>query len=79
LIADAFGAVFHRITAEEARATAGAAGPDQGLRVDGATLVRGGDTLDLSDLGSLTGVAAAAHTAAVTATRTHRVTLVALT
>ncbi|WP_420129908.1 hypothetical protein [Longimicrobium sp.] len=77
LAADAFGATFQRATPDEvAHATSAAAVP--GLAVNGARLTWNGTSLELPELGPITGVAANGTTAALTARYTHAVTLVSL-
>ncbi|HEX9936979.1 MAG TPA: hypothetical protein VGB15_07645 [Longimicrobium sp.] len=77
LTADAFGATFHRATAEE-RADPRPAPVPPGVTARGTTVTVSGATLDLPELGEIGGVAANGTTLALTSPLTHAVVLVAL-
>ncbi|HEU0300171.1 MAG TPA: hypothetical protein VFR37_11970 [Longimicrobium sp.] len=77
LTADAFGATFHRATAEE-RADRRPASIPLGVTAQGTTLAVDGARLELPELGEIGGVAANGHTLALTSPFAHAVVLVAL-
>lgn len=82
LVADVFGATFHRVDASEGGAIASRRAGDlpSGLTLTGSLVTRGTERLDFSDLGRLTSFAIAdgGQTLALTGDGTHAVVLVAL-
>lgn len=77
LIADIFGATFHRSDPAEFK-TSGRSGLPSGITIKRTTVRCNGLSLELSDLGNFTSVAANSHTLALTSLLTHAVTLLAL-
>lgn len=77
LTADAFGATFHRATAEE-RANPRPTAVPPGVSAAGTTLAIDGVRMELPELGEIGGVAANGTTLAVTSPFTHALVLVAL-
>jgi len=77
LTADAFGATFHRATAEE-RADPRPSSVPPGVTAKGTTLMVDGARMELPELGEIGGVAANGTTLALTSPFTHAVVLVAL-
>jgi hypothetical protein len=79
LIADHFGATFHRADPGEFDAAKSRAVQPSGIDIAGTAISRNGVRLDLSELGSFASVAANRHTLALTSSLTHAVVLLALT
>jgi hypothetical protein len=79
LIADLFGATFHRAAPGEFDAAKSQAMQPSGFDISGTTVSRNGVSLDLPELGSFASVAANRHTLALTSSFTHAVVLLALT
>lgn len=77
LTADAFGATFHRATAEE-RADRRPASVPPGVTVRGTRVMVGSIAVELPELGEIGGVAANGTTLALTSPLTHAVVLIAL-
>ncbi|HEV7591119.1 MAG TPA: hypothetical protein VGO40_23615 [Longimicrobium sp.] len=77
LTADAFGATFHRATAEESKGPHPSSVPP-GVTARGTTVSVDGAHLDLPELGEITGVAANGTTLALTSPLSHAVVLLAL-
>lgn len=77
LTADAFGATFHRATAEESKDARPSSVPP-GVTARGTTVSVDGARVDLPELGEINGVAANGTTLAVTSPLSHAVVLLAL-
>jgi hypothetical protein len=78
LAVDAFGATFHRATAEEWNAANHEFQLPAGVRLTGAALTRGPFTFPLPIAGPMTSIAVSGATIAVTSTHTHSLAFIAL-
>ncbi|MGC8493662.1 MAG: hypothetical protein ACP5SH_18220 [Syntrophobacteraceae bacterium] len=78
LVADVFGAVFHRKDPGEFKKEGNAAIPSS-ITVEGAIICCEGLSVELPEIGGFTSIAANSHTLALTSPLTHVVTLLALT
>ena len=79
LYADSFGAALHRTGAGGAAPGPGRGRLSQELVVDGCSVLRGPERLDLPELGRFASAAVTPHTLALTSPLTHAVILVSLT
>ncbi len=78
LVADAFGATFHRASASEFEAAATQGKLPSGLRVMGSCIVWNDGRFEFPDLGDFTSAAANETTLALTGRFTHSIALIAL-
>jgi len=78
LAADAFGATFHRATAEEWDSASRAPVMPADVRITGPALTRGSTTFPLPLVGPITSFAVSGSTFAMTSAHTHVVTFIAL-
>jgi hypothetical protein len=78
LAADAFGATFHRATAEEWNTTSHEPQLPADVRLTGPALTLGSSTLQLPVVGPMTSVAVSGSTIAITSAHTHSVAFIAL-
>jgi len=78
LMADCYGATFHRATLTEFEAAQRASKRPPALKLEGPRVVWNGQALEIGDLGELTSVAANETTLALTGGLTHSIVLVAI-
>jgi hypothetical protein len=78
LYADAFGATFHRASAEEQASRPAPPAPPSGWKLEGNTLFTPRARVVLPVAGQITSFARTAHTLAVSSAFTHSVVLVAI-
>jgi hypothetical protein len=78
LIADAFGATFHRASAEEQQNRSSPPPPPSGWKLEGNTLITPRARLVLPIAGQITSFARNAHTLALSSSFTHSIVLVAI-